>query len=210
MGTEKYPVENAYAAFLNAHGGSSNAYTSQENTVYYFDVQNEFFEEAIDMFASFFVCPLFNESSTSREIFAVDNENTKNLQSDMWRQFQLLKSLARSDHPFSKFSTGNKYTLETMPAERGLKIHEMLLDFYKKNYSANLMKFVLYGSESLDVLQSWAMGRFSAVENKTLSRLVVAPDPYPPKACRKYLEVVPVQDMKSLSLHFPFPEVDSM
>lgn len=209
MGTEKYPVENAYSAFLNSHGGSSNAYTSQENTVYYFDIQNEFFEEAVDMFASFFVCPLFNESSTSREIIAVDNENTKNLQSDMWRQFQLMKSLARPDHPFSKFSTGNKYTLESMPIERGLKIHEMLVEFYKTHYSANIMKFVLYSAESLDVMQAWAVEKLSPVENRNLTRLVVAPDPYPQELCGKYLEIVPVKDIKSLLLNFPFPEVNS-
>ena len=66
MGTEKYPLENAYSAYMNAHGGYSNAYTSQEDTVYYFDVQNAYFEGALDMFASFFWCPLFDESSTSR------------------------------------------------------------------------------------------------------------------------------------------------
>lgn len=80
MGTEKYPVENAYSAYLNSHGGFSNAYTSQENTVYYFDVQNDHIEGALDMFASFFTCPLLSDSSTAREINAVDSENTKNLQ----------------------------------------------------------------------------------------------------------------------------------
>lgn len=80
MGTEKYPVENAYSAYLNSHGGFSNAYTSQENTVYYFDVQNDHIEGALDMFASFFTCPLLSDSSTTREINAVDSENTKNLQ----------------------------------------------------------------------------------------------------------------------------------
>ena len=80
MGTEKYPVENAYSAFLNSHGGFSNAYTSQENTVYYFDVQNDHIEGALDMFASFFTCPLLSDSATSREMNAVDSENTKNLQ----------------------------------------------------------------------------------------------------------------------------------
>lgn len=106
MGTEKYPEENAYSAYLNSHGGYSNAYTAQEDTVYYFDVQSAYFEGALDMFASFFWCPLFNDSSTSREMQAVDNENTKNLQSDMWRNFQLIKSLAKADHPYSMFSTG--------------------------------------------------------------------------------------------------------
>lgn len=80
MGTEKYPQENEYSAFLNNHGGSSNAYTAQENTVYYFDVQSEHFTKALDLFASFFTCPLFTESATSREINAVDSENSKNLQ----------------------------------------------------------------------------------------------------------------------------------
>ena len=80
MGTEKYPEENQYSAFLSAHGGYSNAYTAQENTVYYFDVNTAHFEEALDLFASFFTCPLFTEGSTGREINAVDSENSKNLQ----------------------------------------------------------------------------------------------------------------------------------
>lgn len=80
MGTSKYPEENEYSAFLNNHGGNSNAYTGQENTVYYFDVQNEHFEHALDLFASFFSCPLFSEISTAREINAVDSEHNKNIQ----------------------------------------------------------------------------------------------------------------------------------
>lgn len=44
MGTSKYPIENEYSSYLSSHGGSSNAYTSQENTVYYFDVQNDAME----------------------------------------------------------------------------------------------------------------------------------------------------------------------
>jgi insulysin len=47
MGTEKYPDENSYSAFLNEHGGSSNAYTSTENTNFYFDVTAEKFEVSL-------------------------------------------------------------------------------------------------------------------------------------------------------------------
>ena len=149
----RYPVENAYSAFLSAHGGFSNAYTAQEDTVYYFDVQNPSFEEALDMFASFFTCPLFNADSTSREITAVDNENTKNLQSDNWRGYQLLKSMAKESHPFSYFSTGNDETLRTTPESNGINIRELLLEWYAKHYSANIMKLAVYGSASLDEMQ---------------------------------------------------------
>ena len=80
LGTETYPTENAYSSYLNAHGGHSNAYTDQEDTVYYFDVLNQGFDEALNMFSSFFTCPLFTESATARETNAVDSENQKNLQ----------------------------------------------------------------------------------------------------------------------------------
>ena len=49
-GTEKYPVENHYKQFLSKHGGSSNASTSMEATVYKFDVNHAHFEEALDIF----------------------------------------------------------------------------------------------------------------------------------------------------------------
>jgi len=41
-----------------------------------------------------------------REVNAVDSENGKNLQLDMWRQLQLSKHTANKAHPWSKFSTG--------------------------------------------------------------------------------------------------------
>lgn len=93
MGTEKYPVENAYSAYLASHGGFSNAYTSQENTVYYYDVQNDHMEGALDMFASFFTCPLLSDAATTREMNAVDSENTKNLQVNSIVVFLLLPGI---------------------------------------------------------------------------------------------------------------------
>jgi insulysin len=153
MGTRDYPEENAYSAYLNAHGGYSNAYTAQEDTVYYFDVQSDSLEEALTMFASFFTCPLFAESSVDREINAVDSENQKNLQADGWRHYQLFKSLAKKDHPFSRFSTGNLKTLGEAPKSQGFNIRQLMIKFYEDYYSANLMKLVVYGKEPLDTLQ---------------------------------------------------------
>jgi insulysin len=67
LGTDKYPDENSYNEFLTEHGGGSNAFTSQEDTVYFFYVQNDFLEPALDRFASFFTGPLFTSSATERE-----------------------------------------------------------------------------------------------------------------------------------------------
>jgi insulysin len=193
MGTAKYPVENAYSAFLNDHGGSSNAYTAEEQTVYYFDVQNDFFGEALDMFASFFTCPLFGESSVSNEINAVHSENTKNLQADSWRMFQLLKSLSRPDHPFSHFATGNLETLQAAPQKDGLNIRDLMLQFYERYYSSNIMKLAVYGKESIEELEEMVIQKFSEVPNKGISPAVFPSDPFRSQEVSKALQVVPVR-----------------
>lgn len=62
MGTEKYPDENEYSEFIQNNSGYNNAWTSLTNTNYHFEIANDEFKEALDMFAQFFICPLFGES----------------------------------------------------------------------------------------------------------------------------------------------------
>jgi insulysin len=176
--------------------------------VYYFDVQNNAFEEALDMFASFFTCPLFNADSTDREITAVDNENTKNLQSDSWRGYQLLKSLAVEGHPFHYFSTGNAATLRSAPAEQGIDVRALLLDWYARHYSANIMKLCVYSSDSLDAMQAAVEARFSDVANRDLPAPTFPGAAYTPERMGRYLEVVPVCDVKHLEIYFVLPPTD--
>ncbi|KAF2191778.1 LuxS/MPP-like metallohydrolase [Zopfia rhizophila CBS 207.26] len=196
MGTEKYPKENAYNQYLNAHSGHSNAYTASTSTNYYFELAassstptnskapspNTTQENlptvrdgsplygALDRFGQFFICPLFLEDTVDREIKAVDSENKKNLQSDTWRLHQLNKALSNSKHPYCHFSTGSWKTLHDDPIARGVKIRDEFIKFYSKHYSANRMKLVILGRESLDTLEEWAEEIFSKVPNKDLPR----------------------------------------
>ena len=64
-----------------------------------------------------------------------------------------MKALARDGHPFQSFSTGNLETLQKLPESLGINTRDLVIDFYKKHYSANIMKLVVYGKESLDTLQ---------------------------------------------------------
>ena len=66
MGTEKYPSENDYDGFLSKNGGESNAFTDMDKTVYYFNVDNDAFESALDRFAQFFIASKFSEWSVER------------------------------------------------------------------------------------------------------------------------------------------------
>ena len=51
LGTQKYPEENHYSKFIKSHGGVKNAATGEDYTHYYFDVKNEMFPEALDIFS---------------------------------------------------------------------------------------------------------------------------------------------------------------
>jgi insulysin len=101
--------------------------------------------------------------------------------------------LARKDHPLNAFSTGNIETLGKIPESRGTNIRDLMIEFYNKHYSANLMRVAIYGSESLDQLEKWAVDRFSPVPNKEIARLTYPSDPFGPDQLQKVVQVVPVR-----------------
>uniref|UniRef100_A0A3B1IZC7 Insulin-degrading enzyme n=1 Tax=Astyanax mexicanus TaxID=7994 RepID=A0A3B1IZC7_ASTMX len=207
LGTEKYPKENEYSQFLSEHAGSSNAFTSGEHTNYYFDVSHEHLQGALDRFAQFFLCPLFDESCKDREVNAVDSEHEKNLMNDAWRLFQLEKATGNPDHPFSKFGTGNKLTLETRPSQDGIDIRQELLKFHSTFYSSNLMGLCVLGRESLDDLASMVVKLFGEVENKSVPIPEFPVHPFQEEHLRQFYKVVPIKDIRNLYVTFPIPDL---
>ncbi|XP_026869909.2 insulin-degrading enzyme isoform X1 [Electrophorus electricus] len=207
LGTEKYPKENEYSQFLSEHAGSSNAFTSGEHTNYYFDVSHEHLQGALDRFSQFFLCPLFDESCKDREVNAVDSEHEKNLMNDAWRLFQLEKATGNPHHPFSKFGTGNKLTLETRPSQDGIDIRQELLKFHSTFYSSNLMGLCVLGRESLDELTSMVVKLFGEVENKSVPIPEFPEHPFQEEHLRQFYKVVPIKDIRNLYVTFPIPDL---
>ncbi|KAJ2791721.1 metalloprotease, partial [Coemansia helicoidea] len=122
MGTEAYPADNEYTAFIHANAGAYNAYTSLHETRFYFDVANGALEGALDRFAHFFIDPLFAPDCVDRELHAVDSEHKGNLQNDARRLFQIQRTLSDAAHPLSLVSTGNLHTLRGSARRRGLDL----------------------------------------------------------------------------------------
>lgn len=207
LGTKKYPEENEYTKFLNEHAGSSNAFTSGEHTNFYFDIAPEQLREALDRFAQFFLEPLFTPSMTGREINAVNSENDKNLQNDSWRFHQLEKSLANPKHDFSKFGTGNKYTLETRPKELGSDVRDELLKFHDQYYSSNLMGLTVLGKESLDELTEMVVPYFAGVENKNVAVPEWTEHPFGVPELQNICYITPVKDIRNLSVTWSIPDL---
>lgn len=208
MGSEKFPDENEYSSYLSKHGGSSNAYTGSQNTNYFFEVNSDHLHGALDRFSGFFTSPLFNKKSTDKEINAVDSENKKNLQNDIWRMYQLDKSLSNPKHPYHKFSTGNLKTLGEIPKSEGLNIRDELLKFYKDSYSANLMKLCILGKEDLDTLSEWAYELFKDVVNIDRPLPIYDATILEKEHLQKIIRVKPVKDLRKLDIAFVVPDFE--
>ena len=139
LGTKKYPGKSEYSSFLSANGGYDNAYTSTQNTNYYFAVNLDALEEALDRFAQFFIAPLFTANSTYSEMNAVNSEYDKDLNDPGWKAWQLLKNVSNPQHPFSRFSVGSIGTLNITD------IRDRLIKYYNTSYSANqVCLYILY------------------------------------------------------------------
>src|SRR6478735_4419302 len=151
LGTEKYPQSGEYQTFINAHGGSHNAFTALEHTNYFFDIDPQQLQPALDRFSQFFISPLFDGNFVEREKNAVNSEYQARIRDDERRSWDVLREMFDSSNPASTFSVGN---LATLSDTANSKVRDDLLAFYQRHYSANTMTLVVLGREPLPALQA--------------------------------------------------------
>lgn len=206
LGTARYPEAGAYQSFINEHGGSHNAFTSFDHTNYFFDVDAEALEPALDRFAQQFTAPLFTPEYVDREKNAVHSEYTAKLKDDSRRFFAVLKEGMNPEHPLSRFAVGN---LETLADRDGHSVRDDLLAFHDQHYSADLMRLVVYGRESLDQLEALVRSRFADIPRHAAE--ATAPpgvNTFLPERLPLLITAEPVKEKRSLTLLFPVPAVE--
>ncbi len=205
LGTQRYPLAGEYQTYISEHGGSHNASTSLEHTNYFFSIDADYLEDALDRFAPFFFEPTFDANYVNRERNAVESEYQLKLKSDSRRQWDVLREIVNPQHPLSKFTVGNNQTL--VDGENGL-LRDQLIKMYNHYYSANLMTLVVLGNESIDKLQTMVENQFRPVAN---NNRVIEPYNVPlVEASRLPLKarVIPLKELRELSLLFELPQQD--
>lgn len=204
LGTAKFPESGEYQEYISAHGGSHNAYTGYENTNYYFDIDKEYLDPALDRFAQFFIAPLFTPDYVDRERNAVHSEYQSGLQDDGRRGYSVLKAVLNPAHPLSGFAVGS---LDTLQDHNGVTLREALLAHYDRYYSANLMTVTLFGAPPLDALETLARRYFSPVMNRERIAPLSAEPVFAPGSLPALLAIEPVRDSRSLTYTFPIPQM---
>ncbi len=197
LNSEKYPEENGLWKHVLDNGGSMNAYTAPDKTVYMFSINHDAFEEGLDRFGHFFIDPLFDKNGIDRELKAVDQEHSKNIEHDGWRMLMVLKETGNPNHPNSKFSTGNSSTLGEIPRDE-------LINWYKTNYSADHMHLVVYSNKPLEELTQYVTTTFSDVP------IVPTQYKYHEKLFSEaqegqLIQIKPIRDSRTLSLMWEIP-----
>nr|XP_013806051.1 PREDICTED: nardilysin-like [Apteryx mantelli mantelli] len=207
MGSLKYPDENGFDVFLKKHGGSDNASTDCERTVFHFDIQQQYFKAALDRWAQFFIHPLMIRDAIDREIEAIDSEYQLAKPSDANRQELLLGSLARPGHPMRKFFWGNAETLKHGPKKSNIDIYTRLKDFWQSYYSAHYMNLVVQSKETLDTLENWVTEIFSQIPNNGLPKPSFGhlTEPFDTPEFHKLYRVIPVRNIHLLHITWALP-----
>ncbi len=209
LGTEKYPRPGEFQDYVAGHGGNHNAYTSLMHTNYFFDVDTQAFEPALDRFSQFFVSPLFLAPYVERERQAVHSEYTSKINQGARREKDVFRELMPPGHALAKFSTGS---IETLGNVSPKKLREELIAFYQRNYSADIMSLVVFSSLPLENLKKMVVDRFVHVpklqsdtkahgtkKNLATSNVAAFPSGFFPAE----IHITPKKQTRKLSVLFP-------
>ncbi|CRK86954.1 CLUMA_CG000770, isoform A [Clunio marinus] len=205
MGSEKYPKENEFDQYISNNGGSDNAMTECEYTMFYFEIVEEHLNESLDRFAQLFVSPLMLKDSMEREMEAVESEFQNNLTDDDNRIMQLCASVANG--PASTFTWGNLKTLKDGITND--ELYEIVHEFRRRHYIANRMFLCIESSSPLDDLQELIKEKFSLVKSgPNPEPLPIPVNLFKPEFYEKVFYVKPKADKTKLYITFLLPSME--
>mmetsp|Transcript_139697 Transcript_139697/g.260529 ORF Transcript_139697/g.260529 Transcript_139697/m.260529 type:complete len:1321 (-) Transcript_139697:16-3978(-) len=146
LGSQQYPERAGFDEFLARHGGSSNAYTAEEVTVFYANLDTAAFRSGLIRFADIFRAPLLNETCIYKEVSAVVSEHSKNVGNPAWYSERVMLSVGNPKSPLVHFHTGDEGTLKNLGPTN---VSKEIQAYFNKNYCPARMHVVTFGSDSL-------------------------------------------------------------
>jgi insulysin len=145
MGSEKYPDQNEYHSYIQMCSGENNAFTSDNLTCYYLELETTFLKKGIEMLSWFFRKPLLDSKHILSEKEIINSEHQKNILSDPWIIDNLFKNFLKKKSKYTKFGTGNNKSLKNIKKEDILK-------FYDKYYTTDNYNICIIDSQPLQYM----------------------------------------------------------
>lgn len=204
LGSERYPTINEYSKFMSQNGGYTNAYTSQDATVYGFEVNDGVFAEALDRLADVMRAPLLDETYAEKERHTVNAEHQTYFDNDMRKLYALQRYSLNPEHPMARFSTGDLSTLVDKPESH---LQQQLEQFFKQNYSANTMKVALTSPRSIKDMEAVAVEYLTQIPNHKITKPVIITPLLTDQYTALEVQMKPTAELKLLEVNFLVPSV---
>lgn len=204
LGTEPYPQSDAYQQYISDNAGSHNAFTAQQDTNYFFDIEPSALPGALDRFSEFFLSPLFNADHLESERNIVHSEYMARIRDESRRENDVLNQLLNPENATTGFAVGSRDTLANPEGEATLR--ERVIDFYHRYYDANVMNLAVVAPQPLDELEALVVERFAAIPDHDLSAPTIDAPLIDPDTLPRYVERQSLQDRRQLRFYFPVPD----
>jgi zinc protease len=184
-GTEKFSAE-AYNQALKNAGADSNAYTSDDRTVYHTVFSKEDLDQVMMLEADRFQNLKVPAELFKTETRAVLGEYNKNASSPVRKIYEALRETAFRSHTYQHTAMGFLRDIENMP-----NLYDYSLEFFNRYYRPEYTTIIVAGDVNHDVVMqlvnkywaSWKRGSYvpeipqEAEQTKPLSAEVAWPTP---------------------------------
>lgn len=206
-GSQNYPDGNFLNQLLNTHGGFVNAWTCAESCNVHFDCQVNQFSQALDVLIDMLTQPMLSMDGISQEVDAIDAEFSMKKLDDVRRLYDVHKQTCNPNHPFSRFSVGNKAIFTQFTKT---ELQQKLREHHQHYFNAQKIKacFVLPHTMANIELITFIESKLITFKS---SNLITIPKKYPDlylaqqKGC--LIEVKPYKFAQNLMLTFCLPNV---
>lgn len=211
MSSNKYPKEGYFKEILAKSSGHSNAMTTDTLTVYFFDIDSHSpnFELIADVFSRFFIDPIIQEETLSREINAVHNEYENDLNSNEWRFQELMRTLADPKSAFNHFCIGNRDTLKIKNENGELK--DIIQEFYNKFYVSSKMHLFVNSNLPIKKIYQMVSNLFGKIPYKPPFKLpkhlIERKRAFPNSILGSLAWYKPIGNLKMMSIIFPLEDL---
>jgi zinc protease len=136
-GTERYPD---YDGMTSSMGAARNAFTSNDMTVYYLTLSNEYLEQVIDLEADRFQNLSYTEDVFRTEAGAILGEYQQGRLTPGRFMDEAVRAVAWDRHTYGHTTIGLEPDIRAMPEG-----YEYSLDFYRRHYRPENVVLVLAG-----------------------------------------------------------------
>ncbi len=143
-GSENYPA-GAFDRIMKKAGASSNAYTSDDRTVYHETFAKEDLDEIFGLEADRFKNLKFSVEQFKTEAGAVLGEYNKNSASPLFKMFEVIRETAFNNHTYSHTTMGYLKDIKDYPNQ-----YEYALQFFKRFYCPENATIVVVGDVKTD------------------------------------------------------------